>query len=207
MHRTSSVIDHLDIEIYTAITDQYNKEKHHDQTRLTRRFKDRAAQAGSNIVSNLSMGLGRERDRDSDEETYDTADDENADAGNLAGPASAPDNMTCNLDCFVRLVVTGRAGVGFGRLRNLWTDKVTDHPREARRHHHHRDPQIVHDYAFDKTDQRETAGEGDLDTVDESLLADRRRHHRNRSLAPSRKGTLRNMTSKTGHALKDWASR
>jgi hypothetical protein len=207
MHRTSSVIDHLDIEIYTAITDHYNKEKHHDQTRLTRRFKDRAAQAGSNIVSNLSMGLGRERDRDSDEETYDTADDENADAGNLAGPASAPDNITSNLDCFVRLVVTGRAGVGFGRLRNLWTDKVTDHPREARRHHHHRDAQIVHDYAFEKNDQRETAGEGDLDTVDESLLADRRRHHRHRSLAPSRKGTLRNMTSKTGHALKDWASR
>ena len=211
MHRASPLTDHLDIEIYAAITEAYNKERHHDQTRITRMLKNQVTQAGSNIVSNLNIGLRRERDRDSDEETYDTADDGiEATAGN--GSTSAPDVVTCNLDCFVRLVITGKSGVGYGRLRALWTDKVAEHPREGRRHHHlvhHREHRTHHDFAFDKSDQRETAGEADLDTVEEAVSPERRdgrRHLRHKSLT-TRKGTLRNMTSKTGHALKDWASR
>lgn len=210
MYRATAQVDHLDAEIYAAITEAYNKEKHQDHTRITRILKNQVTQAGSNIVSNLNIGLRRERDRDSDEEAYDTADDGlDTTAGN--GSPSAPDGMTGNLDCFVRLVITGKSGVGHGRLRALWTDKVADHPREGRRHHHHyhihhREANAHHDYAFDKSDQRETAGEADLDTVEETLSPERRRHLRHKSLT-TRKGTLRNMTSKTGHALKDWASR
>ena len=211
MHRTTPVLDHLDVEIYTAISEAYNKEKHHDHTRITRILKNQVTQAGSNIVSNLNIGLRRERDRDSDDETYDTADD-GIETTTGGGTLSAPENMTGNLDCFARLVITGKSGVGYGRLRALWTDKIAEHTRDGRRHHHHlhhREPHSHHDFAFDKSDQRETAGEGDLDTVEETLSPEKRdgrRHLRHKSLS-TRKGTLRNMTSKTGHALKDWASR
>jgi hypothetical protein len=179
-------------------------------------LKNQVTQAGagiaSNIVSNLNIGLRRgERDRDSDDETYDTANDEFDTHGQ--GPGAGQGNtdvMIVNLDTFVRLVVSGKSGVGHGRLRALWTDRVVDHSKDdtrASQRENQPGTSIQHDYAFDKKDQpyrAETAGEGDLDTVEEALSPDRRRHHRHRSLA-TRKGTLRNMTSKTGHALKDWA--
>lgn len=155
-------------------------------------------------MTNLNISLGRDKDRGSDDETYDTADEWDG-AAQASGASCSPETATINLGAFARLILSGKAGVGHGRLRALWTDRIIEQPIPSAAR-----LMSMQDFAVDDGPPKD-AGEEDLDIVDKVLTPDRenrerekeRKHHRHRSTGKT--GALRSMTSKTGHALKDWA--
>jgi hypothetical protein len=201
------------------------KAQHNESTKFSRIFKNQVAKSSAGFASNLtglaSATLGSATSSGRHHGTDDEASDREQEV-------AVPDNSltTSNIDRFVSLIKSGRDGIGAGRVGDLWLGRVGNgmdkhwqwdtskrlgppRPPAVKRRSTHDD---LHSVSREvPSGYRHVSAElprtGSISRVDRPRYSDpAERRHRTRASLSHGAGHFKNMTSKTGHALRDGLS-